>query len=384
MRIVLLAHNLRSAGGLVGGKNFVNALAQAAGQHQYLITVPANCGYEDIALPKNSELYICPKPGSISARLQLEMWKIPSAVKRYGADAVLGLGNFGLATVDCPQAIWIRYAYFVYPSKHYPEAPIKSRMFFQLQRFYLRRILPKTKLLFCQTPIMRERISEFYNYDIEKIKILPNALSGILKAASSKEPQACPPSIERGKFNCLVLSKYYIHKNPQIIIDAYKKAKKCLKDFRFITTVSKEDDPRAKAFLNRINQDGDLKDYVHNVGPIAHEKLGSYYRNVQLLVMPTLLESFSVTYLEAMCYGVPILTTDLDFARYICGEAAVYYDPWQQGSFLEKLLMLKSSPQTRNRLIEAGREQLKKFSSTWNDVVKAAMKEIEAIVRRGN
>jgi len=380
MRIVLLAHGLRSAGGLVVGKNFINALAQSAAQHRYLITAPANCGYESVVLPKNSEFYICPNVASPLSRLGLELCEIPSVVKKYKPDTILGLGNFGLVTVNCPQAIWIQSAYVVYPSKHYPHAPIKSRMLIQLHRFLRKRTLPRTELLFCQTPVMRKRVSDFYDYDIEKIKILPNALSGILKATSSEEPQACPSGIVKDKFNCLVLSKYYTHKNPEIVVDVYRKDKERLKNIRFITTVSEGDHPKAKAFLKRINQDSNLKDYIYNVGPIAHEKLGSYYRNVQLLVMPTLLESFSVTYLEAMHYNVPILTTDLDFAHYICGEAAVYYDPWQQESFTEKLLMLESSPQLRNKLVEAGHRQLQRFSHKWQEVVKKAIGELEKLV----
>lgn len=373
----MLAHGLRSGGGMVVGKNFAKALAQTTVRHEYLLTVPADCGYESIVLPKGSELYICPKVGSLFSRLQLELWEIPSIVKRYQADAVLGLGNFGLATVDCPQAIWIQNAYLVYPSKYYPNTPLRMHIHRELERFYLRRCLPHIQLIFCQTPVMRERISGFYNYDIEKIKILPNALSDILKATSSKEPQASPTAIAKDKFNCLVLSKYYTHKNPQIVIDACKKAKKRLKDFWFITTVSEQDHPKAKAFLKRIKQDNNLKGYICNVGPIAHEKLGSYYRNVQLLVMPTLLESFSVTYLEAMHYGVPILTTDLDFAHYICGKAAVYYNPWDVDDFVGKLVRLKSDDDLRADLIKAGKENLKRFDNDWISIVKKAINELE-------
>ena len=45
------------------------------------------------------------------------------------------------------------------------------------------------------------------------------------------------------------------------------------------------------------------------------------------MILPTLLESFSATYIEAMFHGKTILTSDLDFARDVCGEAAFYFDP---------------------------------------------------------
>jgi glycosyltransferase involved in cell wall biosynthesis len=77
-----------------------------------------------------------------------------------------------------------------------------------------------------------------------------------------------------------------------------------------------------------------------------------------------------------MHFGVPILTTDLDFARYICGDAAAYYDPWQPESFMETFLTLKSDSDLRKKLVEAGHRQLKKFSHSWTDMAKMAINEL--------
>jgi glycosyltransferase involved in cell wall biosynthesis len=92
------------------------------------------------------------------------------------------------------------------------------------------------------------------------------------------------------------------------------------------------------------------------------------------------MESFSVTYLEAMRFGVPILTTDLDFARYLCGNAAIFFNPYIRGSFTEKLLEIKRNNVLRNKLISAGYEQLGKFSHTWHNMVNTAIDALEQVV----
>ena len=52
----------------------------------------------------------------------------------------------------------------------------------------------------------------------------------------------------------------------------------------------------------------------------------SLYRQSTFAFQPTLLECFTATYPEAMRSGKPIVTPDLEFARGLCGGAAVYYD----------------------------------------------------------
>jgi hypothetical protein len=43
-----------------------------------------------------------------------------------------------------------------------------------------------------------------------------------------------------------------------------------------------------------------------------------WYKATQALLLPTLLESFSGTYIEAMHFERPIFTSNLDFAKEVC------------------------------------------------------------------
>lgn len=383
MRILLLAHALRGQGGFLRGRGFISSLASAAPQHEYLITVPAGCGYEEVVLPKGSKFYFCENKDSntnLLARFRMEVREIPALQKTFNADVIFGMGNHGLPNVKCPQAIWNGNAYLVYPSKHFPFASIKERMQTKYQRFHFRQTLKCTDLLFCQTPVMRQRISDYYGYDIKRVKILPNTLSPLLQKPGSNDAVIRPKEITDDKFNCLILSKYYPHKNPEMLLDACLPSYEQLGDIRFITTISEQHNIHSKRFIQRLDKNSHMKKLFQNIGTIAHENLEAYYRNVQLVIMPTLMESFSVTYLEAMYFGVPILTTDLDFAHYLCGNAAAYYDPWQPKSFVGKLLMLKSNASACEKLEQAGYEQLRKFSATWDDIVKSAISQVESLI----
>ena len=57
----------------------------------------------------------------------------------------------------------------------------------------------------------------------------------------------------------------------------------------------------------------------------------------------------------------PILTTDLPFARDICGNAALYFDPESVEDAVEKIQQLITDSQLKAQLITNGLERLKAF-----------------------
>src|SRR5262249_5796330 len=101
-----------------------------------------------------------------------------------------------------------------------------------------------------------------------------------------------------------------------------------------------------------------------------------YYQNSQALILPTVLESFTSTYPEAMKFNCPILTSDLDFARVVCGDAALYFDPWNVDSMCEAILRLRDDPQLAQELTARGRERFKQIACSWDDIVGSALKTI--------
>jgi glycosyltransferase involved in cell wall biosynthesis len=81
-----------------------------------------------------------------------------------------------------------------------------------------------------------------------------------------------------------------------------------------------------------------------------------------------------------MHLGCPILTSDLDFARYICGDAAIYFDPWDIGSMKNAILRLKSEPDLKVQMITKGKERLSASYHTWDEVALTLCKRLQNIV----
>ena len=88
------------------------------------------------------------------------------------------------------------------------------------------------------------------------------------------------------------------------------------------------------------------------------------------MILPTLLECFSASWIDAMKCCVPVLTSDLPFAHGICGDAAVYFNPEDPAEIGERIVALANDRSRQEALIEQGKEQLSHF---YNNSVRTSL-----------
>lgn len=102
---------------------------------------------------------------------------------------------------------------------------------------------------------------------------------------------------------------------------------------------------------------------VENVGPVPIHHCPDLYRRCDAVFLPSLLETFSANYPEAMVSMRPIIASDMPFSRALCGEAAEYFDPFDVTDAARAVLKVKGDIARRKQLIVAGKNQLLKFPS---------------------
>lgn len=159
------------------------------------------------------------------------------------------------------------------------------------------------------------------------------------------------------KIKILTLSSYYPHKNLKIIPYISQQLKKMgHEDFQFIITIAK-DTPEEDRII-KLCKTLDVEDCVKNIGPVNIVDGPALYAAVDIALQPSLLETFSANYPEAMAQGKPIVTTDLDFAHDICDDAALYYSPRNAKAAAECVSKLISDEKLINKLTANGRKIL--------------------------
>lgn len=118
----------------------------------------------------------------------------------------------------------------------------------------------------------------------------------------------------------------FAHKNHFLILDLIARYEEELRALGivFITTLSKDSSiaNHLKLKLERL----DCIDLWENIGNISYSKIASIYVQSRVVLITSLLETFSATYLEAMIAQKPLIVMDVPYAREICSDHAIYVE----------------------------------------------------------
>ena len=200
------------------------------------------------------------------------------------------------------------------PNKIYTKLAIQYRLFWAKRVDYLE----------TQTEAAKIGIAKRVVFPLNKIFVVPNSANEVFIEAGSKIIDEFD-IFERENI-AFSLSAPYEHKNLDLIPYVAQILKKDFSiDMKFILTL-----PHDSLLWNKISilsRNLGVENQVQNIGTLTMEQCMDQYKESKIVFLPTLLEVFSATYLEAMAMKVPIVTTDLEFAHDNCKNAAIYFRP---------------------------------------------------------
>lgn len=114
---------------------------------------------------------------------------------------------------------------------------------------------------------------------------------------------------------------------------------------------------------------------------IPDEDMPALYKNAQCFVLPSLYEGFGLPVLEAMTYDCPVATSNTSSLPEAGGDAAVYFDPANVEDIAKVVEKVLVSESMRKKMIEKGKEQIKKFS--WEKTAQKTLEVLREIGERG-
>ena len=357
--IFVNALNAKAGGGKSILTNFLSLLSNTATEDRYIILVPDALAYRRY---KCEHIRIMGLPRLCNNILFFPLVNrmiLPLLVKKNACKLV-----FNLADVPIPTSAFQIFL-FDWPYAVFPESPVwrmmdyKSWLVRKTKLYYFKKYLKYVDLMIAQTFLMKERLEKLYR--LQHVEVVPNAVS-----LDNINVQTTRDFHLGDGLKLLYLTHYYPHKNLEVFLPLAKEILARNEKIRIIITISPEQHPRALIFLQQIEQLG-LQCVIHNVGPVTMKDVPSLYAQTDGLLMPTLLESFSGTYVEAMFHGKPIYTSDLDFAKAVCADAAYYFDPFNPLQILERILESINDPEGKKLKIKKGKQVLDGLP-TWEKV----------------
>lgn len=235
--------------------------------------------------------------------------------------------------------------YIVKDSPFFSSCGFRERLILKLREFIHNRLFVKNSdVLYVENEGMVAPLSEKYG---KRVFYIPNTYHQVFGSSSfvtKSQPDA--------RFELLTISANYKHKNLTIIprvVDELNRKYPAF-DFQFNVTVET---------IGGVEERH--RRYINFLGPVAIEDCPSLYQKADAMFLPTLLECFSASYAEAMISRTPILTSDLSFARSICSNAALYFNPEDPADIADKIYALANDKALSVDLVNSGLDQIKKF-----------------------
>ncbi len=173
-----------------------------------------------------------------------------------------------------------------------------------------------------QTEVARNSFIKKGGARLEKTAVISNAFDDELKKHFKDHSE----TIDKNEVQVIFCpGANYIHKAFQYIPAIAKQLKeRGTIPVEFILTL-KEDE-----LWHRIQEEASnlgVQQWIKNIGPFGYEQIIDLYTNADMVYVPSLLETFSASYLEAMAAQKPLIVSTKQFAKDVCGDYALYADP---------------------------------------------------------
>lgn len=355
MNILINASNLKIGGGLQVADSVCRELYKFP-QHHFVVVyykALANCA-KDIGPCKNVETIEFETPVNAKIVLTGRCGFLDQLVVSKKIDAVLTIFGPSMWRPRVPHLSGFAQGHIVLPdSPFWGMLPMKKKVLLWVKLKFIEYSLNKcSDYYFTENPMITERLQK--KFPKKKVFTVTNNANQIFK-----NPEQWDRSIKLSSIDCftlLTVAANYPHKNLPIIIPTCHYLEEHFPDlsFRFVVTVNEKD---------MIGLDDCVRKHVVFLGPVKIEQVPYLYEQCDVMFLPTLLECFSASYAEAMVMHRPILTTDLVFARGLCGKAALYYEAVSPEELGKSIVKLSEDMDLRKQLVKEGGEQIKTFDT---------------------
>lgn len=395
-RILLNALASSAGGGITYLQNVLPRLAEGSQENQYLALVPP----ERLQAYKRFEstrvkVETMPSAGGTLGRLLLEQTRLRGIIRRHKIDVLISLGNFALLASPIPQILFNRND--LYFSREF-EHDLKSRKqtaalaAHRLKACLARVSINQAQINVTPTAAFAEKIRQRDGLSKSQFEVLHFGFDPKIFTAAREPLPAVSAAKLKPRENCrrlLYVSHYNYYRNFETLIRALPAIKSELKrqtgeDVQLVLTTDIQrgaiyggyDATAAAELIEQLGLRGDLA----MLGTVKYGQLHQLYQLCDAFVCPSYSESFGHPLVEAMASGLPVIAARLPVHQEVCGEAAVYFEVFDEAGLADQCVRVLADQHLSGRLKAKGVERSQQFS--WGEHVRGLEKLIDRAVRQ--
>ena len=307
-RILVLASACKSSGALTIYKQFLAHLPNYIESNRYYLFIDPSMPQPMI---KNVE-YILDSDHSYKHRIYMNKKGYMLEMNNRGItpDVIFSLQNTGCVT-KCKQVLYYHQPLPFYAQKWNPFKRAERTMFLYKYFYphFVRRTLNDRTDIIVQIPFIKKGFVKYFNFDVDRVHVsFPDYEKiDVDRVALHDYNNNC--------YNFIYPATPQPYKGHLTIAKALNKIREKDTDLvdkiRVHLTIRENDN---KDFYNYITENNLTECFVFH-GSILHDVLLSFYKASKGLLFPSTIETLGLPLLEAATFGLPIIASDLDYAR---------------------------------------------------------------------
>lgn len=214
---------------------------------------------------------------------------------------------------------------------------IKFSLLKRLQPFYYKK---NANYIVTESKAVSEKVQSLLHIDSQRIFTISNTLNDNFRHPEFYDNSILDklPSKGKDEFWLLSITHDYPHKNMKVIIPLLDRLPE---KFKFITTLP-------KSFKEELPDE--KKERIITLDRVNNNQCPPLYRVCDVMFLPTLLECFSASYLEALFMKRIVLTSNRDFSRAVCDKYAFYFDPYDVDDICDKIKGVSMLPASEREI----------------------------------
>ena len=351
MKTVLVnAVSIKEGGGAIVLSRFVNELCVLSPFIRWVVVIDEMLR-EQISSVDN--LVLISFPWVKKTPFHLLYWyeiTLPKLIRQYQVDLLFSQTNLlSFCRLPCPSLLLIQHAGFF--STLFSNLYLKfdqRKITYWIWKWHCHWVASSVKRadkITVQTQALAQAILEKTKIHRDKIVVIPH---GPGLGTGEIQLKIFP---EKNKVWRLgYITKFGVQKNFATLFKALQTLHRQDIFCQLILTLDTTHPPYRK--IHTLIEHYGIENAIENHGEASHAKISELYRGLDIFVFPSLCESFGFTLVEAIYYGLPILSANTPSNREILGERGEFFDPYNGDHLARKLMQIMKNENEYQRLVE--------------------------------
>lgn len=234
-------------------------------------------------------------------------------------------------------------------------------------KFLVQRVITKASARRAQRVVFvsktsRKASNEILQLPTSKTEIIYHGVDKKFVGEGSEGSSSEVRSIVTSSDYILCISTIREHKNFESLIRGYAELPQHVRNDYNLIIAGRVASHSYYDMLIELVDELNINDRVIFLGEVADSDIAYLYENASVYVLPSKLETFGLTLVEAMANDLPIVASHSAAIPEIAGDAALYFDPDSPGELADQLTKVLTDADIRVALLEANDSRIDEFS----------------------